>query len=76
MDEFETGVLAILQEFKFKTVPLSAELYHDLHICTDDAGELLEAVHKKYNTSFEGFRFDKYFPFDGEALPAFSNGLA
>ena len=45
-----------------KSIPGSARIYHDLQLGGDDAFELLEDISKAYGVSFQGFRFDDYFP--------------
>jgi hypothetical protein len=72
VDEIEKGVLKIVGRFSGKQTTTASELYHDLHIHGDDAGELLEEIHKQYETSFIGFNFNNYFPNEGEALPRFA----
>jgi len=67
MDEIETDVLTLVRYFA-RRATLASELYHELHLYGDDAGELLEAVHERYATSFDGFEFNSYFPNETEAL--------
>jgi len=43
-------------------------LYHDLKISGDDACELLENVQKSFGTDFVGFKFNEYFPNEGETF--------
>jgi len=43
------------------------ELYHDLSIAGDDAGNLLDTISIKYGTSFESFEFSAHFPNETEA---------
>jgi len=42
--------------------------YHDLGISGDDAFEMLEEIGKRFDVSFAGFQFDRYFPREVEAL--------
>ena len=49
----------------------AARLFHDLGIAGDDAAGLLGEVVDKFGTSFEGLKFDDYFPDEAEAMPAF-----
>lgn len=51
-----------------KPIPGSARIYHDMQLGGDDAFELLEGISKTYGVSFEGFRFDDYFPNETEHL--------
>jgi hypothetical protein len=51
-----------------RPIPISAEIYHDLQIAGDDAAELLNEIVKAYGVSFQGFRFEDYFPDETEAL--------
>lgn len=77
MLNIEISVLALVQQFLgIRTRPtLASELYHDLHIYGDDAGELLDDVYKQYSTSFEGFIFNAYFPIETEQMPRFAKLL-
>lgn len=43
-------------------------IYHDLGIGGDDAGELLDDIHEKFKTSFEGLSFHQYFPNELDAF--------
>lgn len=43
-------------------------LYHDLSVSGDDAVELLDKVHREFNTAFDGFSFEVYFPNETEAI--------
>jgi hypothetical protein len=69
MSDVENGVLALVQSYVSKKATLKSELYHDLHIHGDDAGELLEAVYKQYGTTFYDMKFSAYFPNHAEGLP-------
>lgn len=42
--------------------------YHDLGISGDDAFELLKEIGERFDVSFAGFQFDRYFPQEAEAL--------
>lgn len=77
MDDIEAGVLAIIRSFvgRHARIDLSTELYHDLHIHGDDAGEMLDEVYDKFKPSFEGFKFNAFFPNETEALPRFAKWL-
>ncbi len=72
MIDLEKDVLALVGRFTGQQVFTTSELYHDLHLYGDDAGELLDEVHKRYSTSFAGFEFGTYFPNETEALPRIS----
>jgi len=68
-NDVEENILRIVRQFgSGRTIPAS-ELYHDLHIHGDDAGEMLEEIQQRYGTSFAGFNFTAYFPNETEALP-------
>jgi len=43
-------------------------LYHDLWIAGDDAAELLNKVHNRFGTRFDGFHFETYFPNETDAM--------
>jgi hypothetical protein len=51
-----------------KPIPGSARIYHDLQLGGDDASELLEGISKAHGVSFQGFRFDDYFPNETEHM--------
>jgi hypothetical protein len=42
--------------------------YHDFGISGDDAFEMLEDIAERFNISFTGFQFDRYFCQEDEAL--------
>ena len=42
--------------------------YHDFGISGDDASELLEEIAERFNVSFAGFQFDRYFCEEVDAL--------
>ena len=69
MTDIESGVLKLVQTYVGKRATLNSELYHDLHLHGDDAGELLEAIHERHGTVFDGFNFKAYFPNETEGLP-------
>lgn len=51
-----------------RPIDRSAELYHDMQLTGDDAGDLLDAVAMRFGTSFEGFAFDVYFPNETDSV--------
>jgi len=63
-------IVSILQDIAGPRRPIepSTRIYEDLLIAGDDAAELLERVQKKFGTSYEGFRFDDFFPNETDAL--------
>lgn len=51
-----------------KKIDGRSRIFHDLGIAGDDAHELLENIRAKFNVSFVGFKFERYFPDEAEAL--------
>ena len=62
-------LLLVVRKFAGENVQISGEtqLYKDLCISGDDAAELISQIEKIYGVSFRNFRFDNYFPNEGEA---------
>lgn len=69
MDDIEIGVLELVRQFDGRRITMASEIYHDLHIYGDDADELLVAINEQYGTTFDGFKFNAYFPNETEGLP-------
>lgn len=51
-----------------KPITGSTRIYHDLQLGGHDAFELLEGISKDHGVSFEGFRFDDYFPNEADHM--------
>lgn len=51
-----------------KALSPATALFHDLSLAGDDALELLESMHARFGTRFDGFDFSRYFPDETEAL--------
>ena len=66
----QVEIVAILQDIvgKRPRIEPSTRIYEDLLIAGDDAAELLERIQKKFGTSYEGFRFEDFFPNESDAL--------
>ena len=64
------NLLKLVQEFVGSRCVVSdgTRLFHDLEISGDDVSELLNKVNQQFGTTFEGFRFDAYFPNETEGL--------
>lgn len=45
-------------------------IYGDLSIGGDDAAELIEGIHARFGTRFDGFKYEVFFPNETEALGA------
>ena len=60
----------ILSQIVAKKVTVSEQtsVYGDLSIAGDDAIELIEWIHSKFGTKFDGFRFDEYFRNETDAF--------
>lgn len=67
----EPELVAMLQRIggKPRPIPRTAAIYHDLQIGGDDAYELLEMVAKRFDISFSGLDWAKYFPNETEMGP-------
>jgi hypothetical protein len=64
------SLIDLLREMKIDDeIGDETRLYHDLSIAGEDAGELLDAIHKRFGTRFWGFDFEVYFPDESEAGP-------
>jgi hypothetical protein len=59
----EDIVVGILRDIArpYRKIEGSTRVYQDLLISGDDAGDLLDRIHKEFGTSFEGFEFGDYF---------------
>lgn len=66
-DPVQDRVLAIISRIVCtkKPIPLSTSINQSLRIDGDDAVELIEAIHKEFQTRFDGFEFYKYFHDEG-----------
>lgn len=68
--EVRDVVIAMVREFAGRRAHLSEEtrLFHDLSISGDDAGDLLDNVHKRFGTDFSEMDFDEFFPNETEGI--------
>jgi hypothetical protein len=48
----------------------NARLYHDLNIYGDDADALLREYSRTFNVALDDFKFDQYFPPEGDLFVA------
>lgn len=53
---------------KKASISESTSIYRDLSIGGDDAAELIEGVHAKFGTRFDGFKYEAFFPNETEAF--------
>lgn len=63
-EEILKELAPVLLKIGGKKMPVSEAtlIFHDLTIGGDDAAELIEEVHARYGTRFEGFKYETYFP--------------
>ena len=50
------------------SVSEQTSINHDLHIGGDDAADLIEGVHAKFGTRFDGFKYETFFPNETEVF--------
>jgi hypothetical protein len=67
----EDRLKRIVRRYRIAREPIQGDmrLFHDLLITGDDAYELMVNIHKTFDTKFDEFPFEGYFPNQGEGLP-------
>jgi hypothetical protein len=71
MEEPANFVLRLVEEISGgRRVSPDTLLWQDLHLGGDDVVELLERIHQKFGTSFEGLVYSRFFPEEHEAIGA------
>ncbi len=69
-EEIRKELEALLSRISARKVSIveTTSIYRDLAIGGDDAGDLIEGIHGKFGTRFDGFKYDVYFPNETDAL--------
>lgn len=64
----DTRLINLLEEYSSRNreIDENLRLYHDLNIYGDDASELMDRFKNEFNVDVSKFRFDDYFPSEGD----------